>query len=62
MFSSHLDVVGRDGVAVLLPPGRHTPRLLALLTRPALVVVQTHHTPAVWVTVGVVGLRVIFNI
>ena len=57
MLPSHLDVVSRDGVVVLLSPGHHTLLLLAGLTRAALVVVETHHTPAVRVTVGVVGLQ-----
>ena len=57
MLPSHLDVVSRDGVVVLLAPGHHTLLLLAGLARAALVVVETHHTPTVRVTVGVVGLQ-----
>ena len=59
MLPSHLDIVRRDRV-LALRPGHHALLLLASLASATLVVVQTHHTPAVGVTVRVVSLE--FNI
>ena len=45
-----------------LPPRHHTPLLPALLPGAALVVVQTDHTAAVGVPVGVVSLGLQFSV